>query len=332
MTHADALRAAAPVYQDELLNEMLERRIAVADDEHLHAAVRWNNEDHLLEQALLVLRAHCDSLERERHHAHRRAEHDPFVNDPECTRTTARCARAALRLRQLLVQELAWAREDVTEAEQLQQKLQSVHVAKRVERYRRHPRSTPELDAVAELLHHQAESAARVGVLLAEDRDRLHALAFEEQQAQVFLASPASTNLSQIRAMSPHQFERLISDLVARDKLDVNQWHGGPHDGGVDVIATTPGGDKLAIQCKHTTKETPVGIRAVRELNGIAGPVHHADIAILITNSTFSKPAAKFAQQQDIILLSWRALVRWATWGESLLDILELEEAAGPAA
>ncbi|MFI6471267.1 restriction endonuclease [Streptomyces sp. NPDC050516] len=97
-------------------------------------------------------------------------------------------------------------------------------------------------------------------------------------------------------------------------------------------MATTPGGDKLAVQCKHTTKETPVGIEAVRELNGIAGPVHHADIAILITNSTFSKPAAKFAQQQNIILLSWWVLVRWATWGESLLDILELEKAAGLAA
>ncbi|WP_455432310.1 restriction endonuclease [Streptomyces lasiicapitis] len=119
---------------------------------------------------------------------------------------------------------------------------------------------------------------------------------------------------------------------MARDGLNVNQRNGGPHDGDVDVPATTPGGDKLAIQCKHTTKETPVGIRAVRELSGIAGPVHHADIAILITNSTFSKPAAKFAQQQDIILLSWWALVRWATWGESLLDILELEEAAGLAA
>ncbi|MGP9017698.1 restriction endonuclease [Streptomyces sp. BR1] len=132
--------------------------------------------------------------------------------------------------------------------------------------------------------------------------------------------------------MSPHQFERLISDLVAREGLDVNQRRGGPHDGGVDVIATTPGGDKLAVQCKHTTKETPVGISAVRELNGITGPVYHADIAILVTNSTFSKPSAKFAQQQNIILLSRWVLVRWATWGEPLLDILELEETAGLAA
>ncbi|MFI6471268.1 hypothetical protein ACIBL5_13605 [Streptomyces sp. NPDC050516] len=155
--------------------------------------------------------------------------------DPECTRTTARCGRAAVRLRQLLVQELAWAREDVIEAEQLQQKLRSVHVAKRVEQYRRHPHSTPELDAVAELLRHQTESAAQVGALLAEDRDQLHALAFEEQQAQSFLASPASTSLSQICTMSPHQFERLISDLVAHDGLDVKQRHGGPHETGAST-------------------------------------------------------------------------------------------------
>nr|WP_189964591.1 restriction endonuclease [Streptomyces violascens] len=71
---------------------------------------------------------------------------------------------------------------------------------------------------------------------------------------------------------------------------------------------------------------------AVRELMGIARPIHHADIAVLITNGTFSKHAEKLAWQHDIILLSWCVLVRWATWGESLLDILELDEANGLAA
>ena len=56
--------------------------------------------------------------------------------------------------------------------------------------------------------------------------------------------------------MSHHRFERLVSDLAARDGLDVERRHGGPYDGGADVIATT------------------------RELNGTAGPVHNADIAM----------------------------------------------------
>ncbi|GGU18080.1 hypothetical protein GCM10010289_44660 [Streptomyces violascens] len=254
MTRSDALRAAAPVYQDELLNEMLEQRIAAADDESLRAAVRWNTEDRLIESALRVLRAHRADLEREHDHADRRAKHDPSFDDPECTLTTGRCVLAALRLRKLLAQELDWARKDVAQGEQLQQELRSTHGVERVERYRQHPRSTPELDAAAKLLHHRAESASRVEALLTRDRELLHALAFEEQQAQVFLASPASTSLRQIQEMSHRPFERLISDLAARDGFAVNQRHGGPHDGGVDVIATTPGGSK-AVSNANTPHE-----------------------------------------------------------------------------
>jgi restriction system protein len=331
VTHADALRTTTPLYQDELLNEMLERRIAAADEEALHAALRWDAEDRLLEHVLVGLRAHCHDLEREHTHAHHRAEHEPYFDDPAWTPTTGRCVLAAQRLERLLDQELGWAREDVAETVQLQQQLRS-HAANRVERYRQHPCSTPELDTAATLLRHHTESADRVQVLLAEDREQLHALAFEEQQAQLFMASPASTSLRQILEMSHRRFERLVSGLAARDGLDVERRHGGPHDGGADVIATTPAGDRLVFQCKHTTKAKPVGVPTIRELNGTAGPVHNADIAIVITNGTFSKHAEEFARQQDIILLSWWVLVRWATWGESLLDILELEEPGGLAA
>ncbi|MGW7041497.1 restriction endonuclease [Streptomyces avermitilis] len=138
-------------------------------------------------------------------------------------------------------------------------------------------------------------------MLLTEDREQLHALAFEEQQAQLFVASPASTSLRQILEMSHRRFEWLVSGLAARDGLDVERRHGGPHDGGADVIATTPAGDRLVFQCKHTTKAKPVGVPTIRELNGTAGPVHNADIAIVITNGTFSKHAEEFARQQDII-------------------------------
>ncbi|MGW7074605.1 restriction endonuclease [Streptomyces sp. NPDC054866] len=331
MSHANALRAAAPLYQDELLNEMLERRIATAGEKDLHAALRWEAEDRLLGQVLLELRAHCHDLEREHTHAHRRTMHEPYFDDPSCTPTTSRCALAAQCLERLVGQELRWAQGDVAEATQLQQQLRS-NSAGRVNRYHQHPCSTPELDAAAQLLRHRAESADRVQVLLAEDREQLHSLALEEQRTLVFMASPASTSLQQILEMSHRQFERLVSSLALRDGLDVERHHGGPHDGGADVIATTPGGQRVVFQCKHTTTAKPVGVPTVRELNGTAGPVHNADIAIVITNGTFSKHAEQFARHQDIVLLSWWVLVRWATWGESLLDILELGETGELAA
>ncbi|MFI7337214.1 restriction endonuclease [Streptomyces sp. NPDC050085] len=330
MTDAHALRAAAPVYQDETLNEMLERRAADADDAVLEAAVRWATEDLLLAHVLLQLRAHCDDLKRKHTDAHRRATHEPGFDDPACTPTTVRCALAAQRLERLLDQELRWSREDVAHGEQLQQRLRWLST-KPAERYRQYPCSTPELDAAAELLHHCSESSGRVQALLADDRECLHALAIEEQRARDFLASPASTQLPQIHAMSHRRFEHLVSALAARDGLDVERRHGGPHDGGVDVIATTPAGLRVVVQCKHTTTAKPVGVSAVRELMGI-GPVHNADISILITNSTFSKHAEGLARQQDIVLFSWWVLMRWATWGESLLDILDLDEVREPAA
>jgi hypothetical protein len=158
VTLADSLRTAAPLYQDEALNEMLEHRIAAVDEEALHAAVRWDAEHRLLEQVLLTLQAHCDVLDREHSHAHRRSEHEPYFDDSACTPTTAPCARAARSLKRLLNQELRWARKDVAEAARLQQQLRS-QAPRRAERYRQHPRSTPELDAASDLLHDLSESA-----------------------------------------------------------------------------------------------------------------------------------------------------------------------------
>jgi restriction system protein len=331
VTLADSLRTAAPLYQDATLNEMLEHQIAAADEESLHAAVRWDAEHRLLEQVLLTLQTHCDVLDREHSHTHRRAEHEPYFDDPACTPTTFLCARTARSLERLLNQELRWAREDIAEAARLQQQLRS-QAPRRVERYRQHPRSTPELDVASDLLHDLSESAGRVQALLAGDREQLHALALEEQQAQVFMDSPASTNLQQIEEMTHRRFEQLVSSLAARDGLDVERYHGGPYDEGADVIATSPAGHRMVFQCKHTQRAKTVGVPAIRELSGVAGPIHNADVAIVITNGTFTKPAEKFARKQNITTLSWWVLVRWATWGESLLDILDLEEPAGLAA
>jgi hypothetical protein len=84
--------------------------------------------------------------------------------------------------------------------------------------------------------------------------------------------------------MNHRRFELLLSGLAARDGRDVVRWHGGPDDGG--FIATTSARWSFS---KHTKRAKPVGVSDFHKLKGIAGPAHDTDVAILITNGTFSK-------------------------------------------
>ncbi|MFE3261930.1 restriction endonuclease [Nocardia sp. NPDC059229] len=65
------------------------------------------------------------------------------------------------------------------------------------------------------------------------------------------------------------------------------------------------------------------------EVNGTARPVHRADIPVVITNSTFSAKATEFAADHEIRLIDEHGVRRWAMWGESFHDILELTAPSG---
>ncbi|MFG2918622.1 restriction endonuclease [Kitasatospora sp. NPDC048298] len=105
----------------------------------------------------------------------------------------------------------------------------------------------------------------------------------------------------------------------------VMQGRGRAGDLGADVIALAPDGRKIVIQCKHKHKagrRRPCGSDVVQTVNGTARPEHGADIAVILTNGTFTKPARELAHKHDIHLLWGEDLERWATWGSPLLDVL----------
>lgn len=119
------------------------------------------------------------------------------------------------------------------------------------------------------------------------------------------------------------EFESIIADLSARDGLTLLRRGGGPRDHGADLIAMTPDGRRIVMQCK-LRQSKPVSPDVVYQVNGTARPYHKADIPIIVTNSTFSAQAAAFAGQYDIYLIDEYALRRWATWGEDIYRVLGL--------
>ncbi|WP_436528498.1 restriction endonuclease [Actinoplanes sp. HUAS TT8] len=131
-----------------------------------------------------------------------------------------------------------------------------------------------------------------------------------------FSRTPKSVALSQVDTESPESFEQLTAWLLKRDGCTIQRDRGGPGDQGADVIATTPDGLRIVLQCKHSTKQgNRLDPRHVHQLNGTARPIHGADIVGIVTNRALSASAEAFADSQGIHIVDRRVLKRWATYG-----------------
>ncbi|WP_229701401.1 restriction endonuclease [Streptomyces camponoticapitis] len=67
-----------------------------------------------------------------------------------------------------------------------------------------------------------------------------------------------------------------------------------------------------------------MGSEPVQRFNGTARQEHNADIAVMITNATFSEPARAFASKHEIHLIDAERLQKWATWGDSFYEIIDI--------
>jgi len=102
------------------------------------------------------------------------------------------------------------------------------------------------------------------------------------------------------------QFERLVAEFYRRKGATVTPRGGPRSDGGVDLIVTTPLGERLIVQCKHW-KVLHVGVKPLRELWGVLGD-EKADGAILVTSGSFSTDALAFAEGKRLELIDGRRL------------------------
>ncbi|MEU0482633.1 restriction endonuclease [Streptosporangium sp. NPDC006013] len=129
--------------------------------------------------------------------------------------------------------------------------------------------------------------------------------------------------LPQLDAMNPTDFERAVCDLMIRDGIAAR--HVGQRgDKAADVIGRERGGYVIVVQCKHTTTAAKVGSRVIYEVNGTAAAAHGGDVAVVVTNGSFTRDARQTADDFRIHLLSRDELGRWATGEASLQHLLRL--------
>lgn len=110
--------------------------------------------------------------------------------------------------------------------------------------------------------------------------------------------TPSLEEQVNIAAMDGQQFEIFCAQLL-QDNGWINVIH-TPNSGdqGVDIIAEKDG-IKYAIQCKHYSQ--PVGNTAVQEVTA-GKQFYHCHVAVVLTNSIFTKSATDLAKANNVLL------------------------------
>ncbi|MGJ6966515.1 restriction endonuclease [Streptosporangium sp. G11] len=119
-----------------------------------------------------------------------------------------------------------------------------------------------------------------------------------------------NARLERVDRMTGDRFEALVEALLRREGFRGVRRVGGSGDGGVDVVATAPGGDRFVIQCKRWG--TSVGSPQIRDLLGAlhAYPGHRG---VLVTSAAFTAPARECAAGTDLTLIDRALLAAWFT-------------------
>ncbi|MEJ8654766.1 restriction endonuclease [Streptomyces sp. MS1.AVA.3] len=123
--------------------------------------------------------------------------------------------------------------------------------------------------------------------------------------------------LQEFTEMSPSDFEHAIAALCRRDGCRNVRVVGESGDLGADVLAVTPLGKLVVIQCKLYGAGNLVGSPDAQRVGGTARPVHGADEAAIVTTSGYTADAARYAALPavDIHLVDGQQLIRWQADG-----------------
>ncbi|GGY41084.1 restriction endonuclease [Streptomyces djakartensis] len=155
---------------------------------------------------------------------------------------------------------------------------------------------------------HVARAARRAAAALdaaaREAADELEALTIPPQRA----GAEAGVRYDDL---TPEEFEEAIGALCERDGCSAVDVVGGAGDLGADVVALTPDGRRIVIQCKHYGGSHRVGSQDLQRFGGTCFTVHEADVAVLVTTSDFTAPAAEYAESCGIVCVDRECLQAW---------------------
>lgn len=125
---------------------------------------------------------------------------------------------------------------------------------------------------------------------------------------------PAGT-VQEFTSLDPAEFEQAVAGLCWRDGCRDVRVVGGAGDLGADVLATTPDGRRLLLQCKRYAPGRNVGSPEVQRVGGTYAVVHHADLALVVTTGGYTDAARDYAHQAGIRLIDSAGLDAWARGG-----------------
>ncbi|MER5307243.1 restriction endonuclease [Streptomyces sp. NPDC002773] len=112
-------------------------------------------------------------------------------------------------------------------------------------------------------------------------------------------------------AVDADGFEHTVAALCARDGCGAVEVVGGAGDLGADVVAVTVDGRRVVLQCKHYAEDNRVGSQDLQRFGGTCFTIHEADVAVVVTTSSFTAPAVEYAATCGIICVDGEALAAW---------------------
>lgn len=112
-------------------------------------------------------------------------------------------------------------------------------------------------------------------------------------------------------AVDADGFEHTVAALCARDGCTAVEVVGGAGDLGADILARTADGRRVVLQCKHYAEDNRVGSQDLQRFGGTCFAVHEADVAVIVTTSSFTQPAAEYADTCGIVRVDGEALAAW---------------------
>jgi restriction system protein len=123
------------------------------------------------------------------------------------------------------------------------------------------------------------------------------------------------TRIESYMNADPNQFEWQTAALCRRDGCTRVRVVGGAGDLAADVLATTPDGRRILIQCKRYARGNTVGSDHVQRVNGTYRDIHHCQKAIIVTTSHYTTDAIRLAGRVGITLIDADGLAHWARGG-----------------
>ncbi|MCT9090703.1 restriction endonuclease [Streptomyces sp. ASQP_92] len=142
-------------------------------------------------------------------------------------------------------------------------------------------------------------------------RAALEAAVAPEPPAPVLPPTVGAPQAADCADIDPLAFEDAVSRLCERDGCSDVRVVGGAGDLGADVLATTPDGRRLVIQCKCYAPGHKVGSQDLQRFGGTCYAVHDAELAVVVTTSEFTDPALGYAEQCAILCFDGTFLRAW---------------------